>query len=70
MLQKLRGGKRARPLYRDQIIALLADGEKKTPDIIEAIEGNPKAINTKLTRLVEAGEIVKVKRGVYKLPEK
>ncbi|MDE0636834.1 MAG: hypothetical protein OXI43_13435 [Candidatus Poribacteria bacterium] len=69
VLQRMRGGKLARVSFREQIIALLADGEKKTPEIVEAIEGHPKAINTELTRLVNMGEIVKVKRGVYTLPE-
>ena len=69
VLQKLRGGKMARVPFREQITALLADGEKKTPEIVEAIQGHPKAINTELTRLVNMGEIVKVKRGVYTLPE-
>ena len=67
VLQRL--GKVPRVPFREQILALLADGEKKTPELTEAIQGHPKAINTELTRLVEVGEIVKVKRGVYKLPE-
>ena len=69
VLQKLRGGKLARVPFRKQIIALLANGEKKTPEIVEAIQGHPKAINTELTRLVNTGEIVKIKRGLYTLPE-
>ena len=69
ILQRLRGGKIVRTPVREQILALLADGEKKTSQLTAAIEGHPKAINTKLTRLVEAGEIVKVRRGVYRLPE-
>ena len=69
VLQKLRGGKIARVPFREQIITLLADGEKKTPEIVEAIQGHPKAINTELTRLVNTGDIVKVKRGLYTLPE-
>ena len=69
VLQKLRGRKIVRPPLREQILALLADGEKKTPQLTAAIQGHPKAINTKLTRLVNAGEIVKVRRGVYRLPE-
>ena len=68
MLQKLRGGKIARVTFREQILALLADGEKKTPEFAAAIQGNPKAINTELTRLVKLGEIVKIRRGVYRLP--
>ena len=69
VLQRLRGRKIVRPPLREQILALLADGEKKTPQLTAAIQGHPKAINTKLTRLVNAGEIVKVRRGVYRLPE-
>ena len=70
VLQKLRGRKIVRPPLRGQILDLLAsDGEKKTHQITAAIKGHPKAINTKLTRLVETGEIVKVRRGVYALPK-
>ena len=69
VLERLRGRKIVRPPLREQILALLADGEKKTPQLTAAIQGHPKAINTKLTRLVNAGEIVKVRRGVYRLPE-
>ena len=72
VLQKLRGRKIERPPLREQILALLADGEngeKKTSQLTAAIQGHPKAINTKLTQLVEAGEIVKVRRGVYALPK-
>ncbi len=68
VLQRLRGGKTRVP-FRKQILALLADGEKRTPEFTKAIKGHPKAINTELTRLVDAGEIIKVRRGVYKLPE-
>ena len=68
MLQRMRGGKSARVTFREQILALLADGEKKTPEVTAAIQGHPKAINTELTRLVALGEIVKVQRGVYRLP--
>ena len=68
MLQRLRGGKTRVP-FREQILALLADGEKTTPEFAAAIQGHPKAINTELTRLVGMGEIVKVKRGVYTLPD-
>ena len=69
VLQRMRGGKLARVPFREQILTLLADGEKKTPEIVEAIQGHPKAINTELTRLVNTGDIVKVKRGVYTLPK-
>ena len=70
VLQRLRGRKIVRPPLREQILALLSsDGEKTTPQLTAAIQGHPKAINTKLTRLVETGEIVKVRRGVYALPK-
>ena len=68
ILQRLRGGK-TRVSFREQILALLADGKKTTPEFAAAIQGHPKAINTELTRLVGIGEIVKVKRGVYTLPD-
>ncbi|MDE0322410.1 MAG: hypothetical protein OXN27_00680, partial [Candidatus Poribacteria bacterium] len=67
VLQRLRG--RPRVTFREQILALLVDGEKKTPEFAAAIQGHPKAINTELTRLVGLGEIIKVRRGVYRLPE-
>ena len=70
VLEKLRGWKIVRPPLREQILAFLSsDGEKTTPELTAAIQGHPKAINTKLTRLVNAGEIVKVRRGVYRLPK-
>ena len=69
LLKKLRGGNLERVTFREQILKLLADGEKKTPEIVAAIQGHPKAINTELTRLVNLGEIVKIRRGLYRLPE-
>ena len=69
VLQRLGGRKRVRVTFREQILALLADGEKTTPELVAAIQGHPKAINTELTRLVALGEIVKIRRGVYRLPK-
>ncbi|MCY4404612.1 MAG: hypothetical protein OXD54_18755 [Candidatus Poribacteria bacterium] len=68
VLQKLRGGKPLRIPFREQIISLLTDGEKRTAELIEAIEGHPKAIKNELGRLVHTGDIVKVRWGVYTLP--
>ncbi len=68
VLKKFRGGKPLRVPFREQILAQLSNGEKKTAALVTAIDGHPKAINNELTRLVEAGEIVKVRRGVYTLP--
>ena len=68
VLQKLRGGKPLRIPFREQIISLLADGEKRTAELIEAIDGHPKAVKNELSRLVHTGDIVKVRWGVYTLP--
>lgn len=68
ILMKFRGGKRQRPLFREQIFSLLSNGEKKTSELIDAIEGHPGSIKNELKRLVEAGEIVKVRRSMYALP--
>lgn len=69
VLKKLRGGQRLRVPFKEQIFALLAEGETTTSEIIENIEGNRKAIDNALRRLVELGEIVRVRRGVYTLPD-
>ncbi len=69
-LRRMRGGKIVRVTFREQILELLVDGEKTTPEFAAAIQGHPKAINTELTRLVNRGDIVKVKRGLYTLPKK
>lgn len=68
VLQKLRGGKPLRIPFREQILSLLADGEKRTAELIEAIDGHPKAVKNELGRLVHTGDIVKVRWGVYTLP--
>ena len=68
ILQKLRGGRPLRIPFKEQIITLLSDGDKRTAEFIEAIEGHPKAIKNELGRLVDTGEIVKVRWGVYSLP--
>lgn len=69
VLQKLRGGNIQRKTFREQIVHLLTNGEKKTSEITAAIHGCPEAIIRELTRLVEANEIIRVRRGVYALPE-
>ena len=68
VLKKFRGGRPLRVPFRDQILMHLSDGEKKTAALVAAIDGHPKAVNNELTRLVETGEIMKVRRGVYALP--
>lgn len=68
VLQKLRGGT-PRVTFREQILSLLADGEKKAAEITTAIDGHPQAIHKELQRLTKVGEIVKVRWGVYALPK-
>ena len=68
ILQKMRGGKRLRVPFREQILSLLADGDKRTSEFIDAIEGHPKAVKNELSRLVNTGEIVKIRWGLYTLP--
>ncbi len=69
VLQRLRGGNIPRKTFKEQILSLLTDGEKKTAEITAAIDGHPEAIQHELTRLVESNEIVRIRRGVYALPE-
>ncbi|MDE0423290.1 MAG: hypothetical protein OXN25_00320 [Candidatus Poribacteria bacterium] len=68
VLMKLRGGKIERVPFYAQIHALLESGEKTTSELIDAIDGHPGAVKNELKRLVDAGEIVKVRRAVYALP--
>ena len=67
ILMRLRGGKLERIPFHVQIFELLSDGEKTTSEILESIQGNPGSIKNELTHLVETGEIVRVRRGVYAL---
>ena len=68
VLMQLRGGKIQRVPFHEQIFSLLEGGEKKTAELIAAIEGNPGSIKNELKRLVDTGKIVKVRRSVYALP--
>ena len=69
ILERLRGGKIPHVTFREQILTLLvSEGEKKSTELIAAVEGHPTSIRNELKRLVDAGEIVKVRRGVYTLP--
>ena len=70
MLQKLRGGNIPRVTFREQILFLLSSSrEKTTSSLVAAIDASPQAIGNELKRLLDAGEIVRVRRGVYALPE-
>ena len=67
ILMRLRGSKLKRIPFHVQIFDLLSDGEKTTSEIVESIQGNPGSIKNELTHLVEIGEIVRIRRGVYAL---
>ena len=69
VLQRLRGGNIPRVSFQEQILTLLADGEKRKSEITAAIGSSPQSVGNELKRLVDIGEIVKVQRGVYALPE-
>ena len=68
VLNKLRGGNIPRVLFREQIFSLLANGEKRASELVDAIDGHPTSVRNELARLLDAGEIVKVRWGVYALP--
>lgn len=68
VLREFRGGAPLRVPFRQQILSLLADGEKRTAELVAAIEGHPKAVKNELKRLVDMGEIVRVRWGIYTLP--
>ena len=68
VLQKIRGGNIPRVLFRDQIYSLLSTGEKTTGELVASIKGHPTSVRNELKRLTDAGEIVKVRWGVYSLP--
>lgn len=65
ILQRFRGGARLRVPFRQQILEMLNDGDKKTAELVQAIEGNPEAVKNELKRLMDRGEIVRVRRGLY-----
>ena len=69
VLMKLRGGKLRPASFQEQICALLESGEKKTAELIAAIDGHPGAVKNELKRLVDSGEVVKVQRATYILPK-
>ncbi|MXV74115.1 hypothetical protein F4Z99_07540 [Candidatus Poribacteria bacterium] len=70
VLREFRGGAPLRVPFRKQILVLLADGEKRTAELVAAIEGHPKAVKNELKRLVDTGEIVRVRWGIYALPKR
>ena len=70
VLIKLKGGSSTRVPVRDQILSALADGEKRTSELTKAIGGHPRTVLNVLKHLVDVGEIVRVRRAVYKLADR
>ena len=70
VLQSLRGGNIPRVSFQEQILTLLSDGEKRKSEITQAIGSSPQSVGNELKRLVDMGEVLKVRRGVYALPKK
>ena len=67
LLHKLRGGNIPRVSFQEQILTLLADGEKKASELVEAIGSSSQSVGNELKRLVDIGKITRVQRGVYTL---
>ena len=57
------------PSIEDSILACLAAGEKRSSEIKKAVSGKPSTIDGTLSRLAESGEIIRVRRGIYRLPD-
>ncbi len=67
VLKELRGGNIQRISFEEQILTLLANGEKKKSEITAALGSSQQSVGNELKRLVDIGKIVKVRRGVYAL---
>ncbi|MCG9128794.1 hypothetical protein JT359_14460 [Candidatus Poribacteria bacterium] len=65
LLQKFRGGAPLRIPFRVQILEMLNDGDKETAEFVRGIDGNPEAVKNELKRMVDNGEIIRVRRGLY-----
>lgn len=59
---------RANPTIGDNVKAFLEDGKLRTiGEIIDAVEGKEKSIDTAVRRLEKRGEIVREDQGIYRL---
>ena len=67
VLKELRGGNIQRISFEEQILTLLANGEKQKSEITAALGSSQQSVGNELKRLVDIGKIVKVRRGVYAL---
>ena len=57
------------PSIENSILECLAAGEKRSSEIKKAVSGKPSTIDGTLSRLAESGEIIRVSRGIYRLPD-
>ena len=67
ILKELRGGNIRRISFQEQILTFLSNGEKKASEITATLGSSPQSVGNELKRLVDIGEIVKIRRGVYAL---
>ena len=57
------------PSIENSILECLAAGEKRSSEIKKVVSGKPSTIDGTLSRLAESGEIIRVRRGIYRLPD-
>ena len=69
VLTKLRGGNIPRISLREQILFLLSTGEKSTAAFVAAMDSSSQSIANELKRLIDIGEIIRVRRGIYSLTD-
>lgn len=70
LLQKMRGGNIPRVTFREQILFLLSSSSQKTTkSLVSAIGASSQSIGNELKRLIDEGKIIRVRHGIYKLPE-
>ena len=51
----------------DQILDVLSEGEKKSSEIKEALQGNAASIDKRLSKMAKSGKITRVDQGIYRL---
>ena len=67
ILYELRGGYVRKVTISEQIISLLREGDKEVSDMVEAIECHPTSVRNELKKMINKGNIAKVRRGLYTL---
>ena len=58
-----------RATIADQILGLLSEGDRWANEIVAGVSAQPASIRVCLWQLVKKGEIVRVKRGIYRKKE-